>query len=307
MDRQQITKRYRDAVDAFTDKVRTDPNILAVLVGGSLADNQVWEKSDVDMTVIVRDQKLGAHSYSVDEDGLVLNVSLTTLTQFKHAMGRAKGGGFLHSYYGKGYFTYTADDNLPTLLEEFRVMGRDDIERSFFEYACGYIGGLEKIEKWLTVRDDPLYAQFYVLKNAETMANMKLILSGQPISREAVLKVSQVDPEFIRPFYEVPLSRAMTRQEVWDALERQKSFLDENAGLLVDHAQEYMSDGEIKTVTELCRHFEVDSHSITHVFDYLSELGAVARVSQTIRITPSSRKAVEEIAYIWVPAEFRGK
>ena len=71
-----LKQRYMTAVQSFIDKVRDDPAVIAVIVSGSLAYDVVWEKSDIDMTVIVRDQVLKNESYCIVEDGITINVSL---------------------------------------------------------------------------------------------------------------------------------------------------------------------------------------------------------------------------------------
>lgn len=300
-EQKKANERYLDAVRRFADKAKTDPSVTAVLVGGSLADGQVWAKSDVDLSVLVRDQVLKNRHYSLDEDGIVLNVDLYTVTDFKKSLGKSRGGSFQHSYYGKGYFIFTRDESLNGLLEDFRAMGEGDIEHTFFEYACYFIGSMEKVEKWLSVWEDPLYAQFYLLKAGEMLANMRLILGGQPVSREAVLKVEALEPGFIAPYYSVPLSGRLSREEVEAALASLRSFLDERFDLLFGHVKPFMEEGGTKTVTELCSRFGMDSHSITHVFDYFVEMGALERVTETIRLTPQGKKCVEETAYLYFP------
>jgi len=68
--------------------------------------------------------------------------------------------------------------------------------------------------------------------------------------------------------------------------------------------EEYMSDGEVRTVTILVKHFRLDSHSIYHIFDFLEEMGVVARVTETVRITPKSRRAVEEVAFVYMEGNY---
>jgi predicted nucleotidyltransferase len=60
---EDIKQRYLDAVDSFIDKLRDDQNVIAVILCGSLSYDKVWEKSDIDLTVVVRDQQLNSHSY----------------------------------------------------------------------------------------------------------------------------------------------------------------------------------------------------------------------------------------------------
>jgi len=48
------------------------------------------------------------------------------------------------------------------------------------------------------------------------------------------------------------------------------------------------------------KHFRIDSHGLYHTFDFLEEMGVVARVTETVRITPKSRKAAEEVAFVYL-------
>jgi predicted transcriptional regulator len=300
---QNINALYHAAVESFVDKVRDDPNIIAVFLAGSLAYDTVWEKSDVDISVIIRDQPIATKSYSIDENNIILNVTLYTRSDFVKQLGKLKGGSFLHSYLSKGKFVYTNDESLRSLVDDIRVIGDDDLELSFFAYACYLIGDMEKVEKWLTVKNDPMYAVHHLLKAADNLANMYLILQHQPISREATMLVSRQDPVFMEPFYQRPLSGQMTSGEVKNSLLKMETFLDDHLSLLAHPAVSFLEDGEIKTVTELCNHFNIDSHSITHIFEYLVQKGILDKVSQTIRITPKGRKCVEEVAFMYFKEE----
>lgn len=291
-------KRYQDAVESFTKKVKNDPNVIAVFLAGSLAYDKVWDKSDVDMTVILRDQEITTYSYAIDEDDIIINVALTTRTKFKKMLGSSKGGGFNHSYYSRGKFLYTTDDSLNEALEDFKKIGADDMELSFFNTSNALIGMAEKIEKWLTVKNDPLYSQLYVAYTANVLAEMKLISLGISPSRESVLQVMEIDPDFIRPFYEAPLSGRLNEEHIRILIDRIYGFLEENADYLFAPADQYMSDGEIKTVTMLTKKFGLDSHGITHIFDFFARIGKIDKVSETIRITPKGKKLVEEVAYV---------
>ena len=82
----ELKKRYMAAVDSFIDKIRVDPNVIAAIVCGSLAYDVIWEKSDIDMTVIIRDQHLATNSYCIIEDGITINVWIAERSTFKREM-----------------------------------------------------------------------------------------------------------------------------------------------------------------------------------------------------------------------------
>ncbi len=296
----EIRARFDNTLKSFTEKLIPDPNVMAILIAGSASYDTVWEKSDMDITVLVRDQKLTTYSYAIDEDGIVMNVDIKKIFDYKRMLERNKTGDFLSSYYCGARIVYSADESLEEILENNRTLGESDRVLTSFKQACWLIGDIEKIEKWLTVRNNPLYAQHWVLKAVDLYASMLLLLDGKIPNREAVVKAYERFPDKLHPVYVTPMSKQMTHEEIAEVIDLLKGFLEENLSLFEEPVKEYMGDGEVRTVTNLVGHFGVDSHSVSHIFDFLAEQGVVVKVSELVKITPKSRKSVEEIAYMYI-------
>jgi uncharacterized protein len=297
----ELKQRFTAAVDSFVEKIKDDPNVVAVIVSGSLAYDVVWEKSDIDMTVIVRDQQLKNTSYCIIEDGITINVELMVRSTFKRGMERSIGGLFAHSYFSKGKIVYSTDESLYEYFEELKKIGSDDIALSAFFRACMLVSNYDKCQKWLKARKDPMYAQYYLLKSAEIIADLELCFNGEPSSRESIQKAVKLNPEAITPFYQNAMSHHLSEAEIIKAIERIDDYLEQHLEILKKPVIEFMSDQELKTTTLIAKHFNMESHFIIGIFDYLAEKGVIEKVSQTIRITPKSKPAVEEIGYLYIP------
>jgi predicted nucleotidyltransferase len=293
----EMTKRYQAAADSFADKMKGDPNVVAVIICGSLAYDQVWEKSDIDMTLVVRDMLLKNDSYCIVEDDITINVALVVRSNFKRYLDGTRGGSFFHSYLSRGKIIYSTDDSLNEFFEEFKVVGRDDIAMSAFLIACELVHAYDKCLKWLTVKQDPLYSQYYLLKAVESLARMEVILHGESPSREAILKAYTLNPNLITSYYQEAMSHHYSSVEVLNAIHGIDRYLMEHLDIIKKPVLDYMSDHEMKTVTMITKYFRTESHFISGIFDYLADKGVICKVSQTIRITPKSRPVVEEIAY----------
>ncbi len=50
-----VEQQYYEAVDMLVERVKADPNMLAMIVAGSFSYAQVWEKSDLDVEIIGKD------------------------------------------------------------------------------------------------------------------------------------------------------------------------------------------------------------------------------------------------------------
>ncbi len=297
----ELRERYMAAVNSFVDKVRDDPNVIAVIVSGSLTYDVIWEKSDIDMTLLIRDQVLKNDSYCIVEDGITINVQLAPRSGFKRYIERNIGGSWEQSYLSKGRIMYTTDDSLYEYFEDIKMVGADDMALTMVYLACELIAYYDKCRKWLTVRRDPLYAQFYLLKCAEVAANMEVCRRQQTIGRDSIQKAMEFNPDVISPLYEGAMSHHMSETEINNCIELIDSYLVEQMDIFKKPVLEFMDDQQIKTMTLISKHFHVDGHFIIEVFDYLAEKGVIEKVSQTIRITPKSKMAVEEMGYLYIP------
>lgn len=159
----------------------------------------------------------------------------------------------------------------------------------------------DKCRKWLTVRKDPLYTQYFLLKAAEIIANMVLCINGEPASRQSIQKAIAINPGLLAPFYQDAMSHYLNDEELSSSIEKIDRFLEQNLDLIKKPVIEFMPDQEIKTITLISKHFHVEGHFIIKVFDYLAEKGVIEKVSQTIRITPKGKQTVEEIGYLYIP------
>lgn len=296
----ELRERYMAALDSFVDKMRDDQNVIAVIIGGSLAYDVVWEKSDIDMTMVIRDQIIKNDSYCIIEDGITINVHLVPRSAFKRGLERNIGGSFSQSYFAKGKIVYSTDDSLYEYFEELKKLGSDDIALTAFYIANHLVYLYEKSQKWLKARRDPLYAQYFLLQAAEVIANMELCLNGQPSSRESIQKALQLSPEAVKPFYQDAMSHLLSEEEILEAIDRIDRYLMQHIDIIKQPIVDFLGDQEMKTITLISKHFNMEGHFIIGILDYLVDKGIIEKASQTIRITPKSNMAVEEIGYLYI-------
>lgn len=293
--------RYEKAIDQFIDKIKDDINVIAVIVSGSVAYDVIWEKSDVDMTVIVRDQQLKSDSMSIDEDGITFNVYLLPRSRFKRGMERAIGGSFVQSYLSNGKMIYSTEESLYEYFEDIKQIGEDDIAITALHLAGELISTMHKAQKWMIARKDMMYAQYFLLKAADTIAHMELCIRGIPTSRSAIQKALNLNPEIMKVFYQDPMEHLLTEAELMNGLKQLDHYIEDKMSLFKKPVLEYLSDQEIKTTTMIAKRFGTESHRIIDVLDYLVEKGVMEKVSQLIKLTPKSRLSIEEIGFLYIP------
>ena len=293
-----ITKRYKDAVDSLVEKLKTDKTVTAVVLFGSLSYDKVWERSDVDMTVVVRDdQKLTKKSYCIDEDDIVINVDLTTRTDFVKWANKAIGGHFSHSLLTRGRILFTRDEKLHEILEEAEKIGKTDREMAVFYKAENLVACMDKCEKWIRIKEDETYARYYLLDLSNIIANMELCLNYISPSREALLQAQEINPELMNRFYLYPMNNILNREQILDLLKEADDYLMKHIDIVMKPILAFLKSGEEKTVTAMSKYLKIDGHSLTHLTEYLKNKELIGKSTETIRITPKGRLIAEEIAY----------
>ena len=87
-----VEQQYYEAVDSLVEKVQEDPYILAAIVAGSFSYAQVWEKSDLDVEIIGKDDIRPTQSFfSLVENGVNIHAGLSPRSSFKRNIESATG------------------------------------------------------------------------------------------------------------------------------------------------------------------------------------------------------------------------
>lgn len=53
-----IIVKYQEAVNSVLEKLNMNENVLAVMVFGSMITGDLWEESDIDLIVVMKNQSL---------------------------------------------------------------------------------------------------------------------------------------------------------------------------------------------------------------------------------------------------------
>lgn len=300
IDQSALRQRYLQAIDHFVERVKDDPNVIAVIVLGSVAYDVLGEKSDVDTVIIVRDQQIKSCNLCLVEDGIPINADLITRSEFKRGLERSMGGSFFQSLLANGMVVYSTDESLYDYIEEMKQIGESDRAVSALSFAAMLISILHKSQKWLRARRDPLYAQYYLLNAAEAVAAMELCIRGIPASRSTMQKALALNPEAVKPFYNDLLERRLTEDELEGKLQQLDDYIHSKMPIFQQPVLEYLADREVKTASMIAKLLHTESHMIYNVLLYMADKGVIEAVPQIIKLTPKSRLSVEEFAYLLV-------
>ena len=311
MEQGSVQQRFTAALDGLVDTVKEDRSILAAILCGSLSHDTVWVRSDIDLVLVtVDDKKVEASDLALYADGVNVHAILVPRMQFRQAVEGSVHNSFLHALLAKGRLLYTHDPSIADLSERLRHIGDRDTEIQLLRAATGALSSIDKAHKWFVTRGDLDYTALWILYAATSLARIEVIGAGLLADREVIPQAMTLNPAFFRTIYADLLNSKKTRPNVEAALEAVDTYVAERApklfALLIEHLRDA---GEARSAGELESHFKrnFDLGGVTSACEYLADRGVLGKVSTPVRLTRRSNVDVQELAFVFLAVNVRGR
>jgi hypothetical protein len=298
----ELQLTYREAMEAFVERVKQDVHILAVFVAGSLSYDQVWEKSDIDVVMVCDDEKRAYAPYHLVERGICISANVYSRSEFRKSYEKAIQTGVQHSYLYKSTLVYCKDEGIRDSFEAMRGAGSRDRSIRLLVLASLAVTMLEKAEKWIAVKGDAAYSFLWMLKVVEQLAQIEVVMNRDIPTREVLHQALGYNPDYFQAMYtdliHGPKDEAVMREAVRRADEYLAERKDELFKLIFDYLEE---ERDVRPFSELMlalrQKHRIEDGLIVHATEWLAEKGFIYRASSPVRLTPRSRVEVDELAY----------
>jgi predicted nucleotidyltransferase len=302
-----VQELFSNALDKLVAQIQQDRTVLAAILCGSLSHDTVWDKSDIDLVlVIVDDRKADGRGISLYADGLNTHAFVMSRTEFRRTVEGSVANSFMHSLLAKGRLLYTHDESISPLWERLQLMGKRDRQIQLLRAGAGVLPLLYKARKWLVTRQDLDYSALWILHSATALARVEVIGAGLLADREVLPQAMKLNPSFFTTVYHDLLNQRKTPQSVSAALDAIDGYLAERTdglfGLVIEHLREV---GEARSATEIDDHFarNFGVGEVTGVCEYLADRGMLTKASVPVKLTQRSNVEVQEMAFFHAGSE----
>ncbi|MEF3305097.1 hypothetical protein [Paenibacillus sp. GYB003] len=298
-----VNTAYREALHAFVERLKQDDQIVAAILLGSLSYDQVWEKSDIDMKLIVHDQKLVRHGMCFVQNGIPINATIQTRDEFKRWVEKSVSTSFNHSYLLRGTLLFTRDKTLEDYFDNIRYVGERDRRLQLLQLGCHILGMLAKAEKWFYVKRDAAYSAFWIVKTIDALAQIEVIRAGDVPMRECVQQAAALNPDFFRDIYDGLVREAVDADKVRNALDRIADFMRERELELFRPILDYLKqEGDARSVSEMSDKLgaivRLDAGLLEMGCSWLVEREYIVQIPMSVKPTPKSRLFLDEPGYM---------
>ncbi len=296
-----IHPQIEDAVEKFTDTIAEDRYIVAAILTSNLAEDNVWEKTNVNITLIMRDgTKFQQNEFQLIEDGIPIQVRLQTRSAYKKLLERNLQGSNIHSILAKSEFLFSKDPALADLHKNLDIINERDKQSQLFNTASFVTTILAKTEKWYYVKKDYDYTFYYLMFAVRQLAVIETIMHGETPKRKVIYQAIKHNPEFFNAIFTDILNIPKDEESLGKVLQQIDTYLEDNVQTffkpLLDFLEE--SGGEC-SLSDIHDHFGSRRLWINMACEWLSHKEILEQFSSPIRLTKDSKVSVEEPAYYY--------
>lgn len=300
-----ITAAYREALQSFVERTKQDDQIIAAILLGSLSYDQVWEKSDIDMKLIVHDQKLIKQGMCFVENGIPINASIQTRDEFKRWVEKSVSTSFNHSYLLRGTLLFTKDKSIEDYFANIRYIGERDRQLQLLQLGCHVLAIVAKAEKWYYVKNDEAYSAFWIIKMIDALAQIEVICNNDIPMRECVQQAMAINPDFFGFLYTGLVTGSVDNDKVKCALDRIVDYIREREMQLFRPIIDYLKqERDVRSVSEMSEKLgafiRLDAGFLEMACSWLTEREYLTQIPMSVKPTPKSRLFLDEPGYMLV-------
>ena len=297
-------ERFEEALGILLEKLKQDKNVLAVIIAGSLSYDVVWEKSDIDLMIVIRDGKLKNQDKDIALTEYDVNIHAWALerSRLRKLMEGSLRNSFIHSYFSKSRLLFTRDESIRDLYEGVEKLGDRDRQSQLLSIAASFMPLISKVEKFLYSKNDPQYAFIWITYMYSGLARIELNMAGEIVSREVVHRAIQINPAFFKAIYTDLIDAPKDKAAIEGALQLIDAYLRERCKDIFQPLLDFLAEGgRIKSATEIdtwARQY-MNIQGLVGACEWLADKEIIHRTSLPYRITPTSLEEVEELAFYY--------
>ena len=302
-DSQRVKARFQAALDRLTARLEEDYYVLAAVLYGSVARGEPWERSDIDLMVILRDgQERETRYLWLVEDDLNVSAEITTRGQFKRDLESELQGSMMHSIRSQFKLLFSKEDSITAWLTEPAQIGKHDQQLQLLRTSAEVFWTLDKAEKWFYVKHDLNYSLMWILFTVNTLAKVEVLLNGEAPGREALDQALRFNPIFFTAAYIDLINGPKTEESLGSALGMINAYLEERTQPLFGLVLEYLAQANgLCTAAEMNAFFKKKAHTeyLGGVYEWLARKGIIQKLTSSVHLTRKSQVTLDEPAYYY--------
>lgn len=302
---ENIKEKYQKALENFVQKVKKDNNIIAAFSYGSIVKDNLWEKSDIDIWLISKENSKKVYNqYSLVEEDIDFQVELYSRNYFIELLDNPASQNLFRTVLKQSNLLFSNDETIEGLFNNDICLGDRDKEENLLKASMYSVICIKKAEKYIKVEENLIFCFNVLLKLIRNIACIEAAMNNEFQSREVELQALRLNYDFFNKVYVDLINTNPDRINLKNKIDMCKKYLDDKTEIVFEPIIKYLrEEGEVRGVSELNEyikrkyHISNDGNELTDTYNFLVEKNILIKTSASIKLLDKSKVFLEEAAY----------
>lgn len=177
--------QYQKVYNILIKRLKGNKKVLAVMVFGSMVSGDLWEESDIDFFVVIKDELKEIVDIYITENEIPVHIKLMSVEKFFYVHDNYIRGSFLHRILSSARLVFSKDFKISAKYDSLRYYPDVDREKWNLVYLGNLIKSLGLCKKYISIKS--YYTAFTSgIKCAEEFARLYVNFSGYMINNDVI-------------------------------------------------------------------------------------------------------------------------
>ncbi len=259
--------QYQKAFNSVVDRIKIDESVLSVMVFGSMVTGDLWEESDIDLFVIVKQRTDRIRNIHTEEKGVPVHIKLMGKEEFIQIYSDNLKGGYMHRIFSSSRLVFSKDMDITVRFDGGRFFPDIDRERWGMFFLGKLLKDMGVCKKYLW--SNGIYTSYSTaIRCIEKYSRLYINSAGYMISKDVMAMALNLNDEFkqcVDKLFFEKTNIEETIQETMTFLEQSiNTSLKSNCNLLLKYMREkdkFLSSEEIMS-DDLFKDFDIDMEEL---------------------------------------------
>ena len=235
---------YQKAFNSIVERLKTNGEVLAVMVFGSMVTGDIWAESDIDLFVVLNKEMSDIKNIYTEEKDVAVHIKLMSKEKFIQLYSEDLKGGFIHRIFASSRLVFSKDKDITSTYDNGRYYPDLDRERWTMVYLGLVLKRLSICKKYL--HNDNLYTAYSAaVRCIDEFSKLYVNFSGYMISKDAITMAMNLDDNFKNVVDELFNYKTNTKETITTAIEFIENSIDDNIKNMTGTLMNFMRQGEV--------------------------------------------------------------
>ncbi|NLC66417.1 MAG: nucleotidyltransferase domain-containing protein [Clostridium sp.] len=211
---------YQKVVKDFEE----NEEVLAAFVFGSIVTGDLWDNSDIDFFVILKEYNDGIVNVYSSENDIAVHLKVMSKEEFLNLKEFEIKGSFLHRLFSSSRLVFSIDDDISEKYNSERIYPEMERRKWTLSYLGKLIKSIDSTEKFLN--NDNTYGAFKsLLESMDLYSSVYVNSRGYMISKDTINVCANLNSEFKEKYKEL-VSGDVLETKVYEINKYLKNIID---------------------------------------------------------------------------------